>query len=587
MILPGETNAPLLEIGAQPPEQAQIDTLNVFDDSSFEDKTGTLTSTRLTGFNMAPDLLIPNGTAYGEPATFPGGITYGSAADGSTRIEVLNILMGVGNDNLTINPTLSTAAEHGGITTIHGGGNSLVGGVIDGDTISAIGGGGANSLLVIYGDTSQDASWYAGNPAQADRNDTLLLGAKPFDQVGTADDFFRFPRANPYGFVGNDVINAGALFTTANPNTTTIAVVMYGGAGDDTITGSQAGDHLAGGPGDDVIVAGGGLDHVYGDSGFNVNVIGDVTSLANRALALSERLRLAGPALTVATTNASTALNTDGLIAGNDRIDGNTGDDVLFGDHGIITQVVNTAVLLFPPTLKIRTTGEITDIRTAEPSNGGNDEIHGRTGLDRILGGNGNDLISGNEDPDVIFGDHGFIDYLPGDANLSTLDLIQSIDPSFGGVDTITSGRSADIVLGGGAGDFIDSGTEDDNVLDDNGAIDYAVGVAGFSTGDGNASTIDLIVTLDPSIGGVDTITSGQGNDAVLGGLAGDSIDSGTENDIVLGDHGVIDYALGVSGVSTGDGNPATLDRVQTLFPTIGGTDDIRAGAGDDTMSFN
>ena len=68
----------------------------------------------------------------------------------------------------------------------------------------------------------------------------------------------------------------------------------------------------------------------------------------------------------------------------------------------------------------------------------------------------------------------------------------------------------------------------------------------------------------------------------MLGGGAGDIIDSGTEIDIVLGDHGVIDYALGVSGVSTGDGNPATLDRVQTLFPTIGGTDDIRAGAGDD-----
>lgn len=96
-----------------------------------------------------------------------------------------------------------------------------------------------------------------------------------------------------------------------------------------------------------------------------------------------------------------------------------------------------------------------------------------------------------------------------------------------------------------------------------------------------------LIQSIDSALGGADTITSGQGADIVLGGGASDFIDSGTEIDIVLGDHGVIDYAVGVAGIGTGDSDPATLDRVQTLFPTIGGTDDIRAGAGDDTMSFN
>ena len=239
------------------------------------------------------------------------------------------------------------------------------------------------------------------------------------DQVGTADDFFRFPRANPYDFAGNDIIDTSALFVgVAEANQPTIGVIIYGGAGNDIIRGSQAGDQIAGGSGNDTIYANGGLDHVYGDSGFNVDVIGNTVALANRALSVAERLRLAGPVLTVPTSNTSTAFNADGLIAGNDLIFGATGDDMIFGDHGIITQVVETAAPIFPATLKIRTTREITDIRTTQPANGGNDEIHGEAGIDRILGGNGNDVITGDGERDVIFGDHGFINYILGDANL-------------------------------------------------------------------------------------------------------------------------------------------------------------------------
>ena len=42
-----------------------------------------------------------------------------------------------------------------------------------------------------------------------------------------------------------------------------LGVAIYGGAGNDTIWGTQAADHLAGGSGDDTIYAGAGLDLVY------------------------------------------------------------------------------------------------------------------------------------------------------------------------------------------------------------------------------------------------------------------------------------------------------------------------------------
>mgnify|MGYP006191139267 CR=1 FL=1 len=53
----------------------------------------------------------------------------------------------------------------------------------------------------------------------------------------------------------------------------TVGITAYGGAGNDLIKGSQAGDHLAGGSGDDTIQGQRGTDHIYGDSGVNVNIL--------------------------------------------------------------------------------------------------------------------------------------------------------------------------------------------------------------------------------------------------------------------------------------------------------------------------
>ena len=82
---------------------------------------------------------------FGEPTTFPGGINFGtitvdpatgqiSQTTSLSTIEVVNILLGSGNDRLTITGTLlpgpdrstGIVADHGGLTVVHGGGNSLV-----------------------------------------------------------------------------------------------------------------------------------------------------------------------------------------------------------------------------------------------------------------------------------------------------------------------------------------------------------------------------------------------------------------------------------------------------------------------------
>ncbi|MCZ7598745.1 MAG: hypothetical protein M5U09_14775 [Gammaproteobacteria bacterium] len=171
-------------------------------------------------------------------------------------------------------------------------------------------------------------------------------------------------------------------------------VTIYGGQRDDTIFGSAFGDHIAGGSGDDVIMGEGGADHVYGDSGFNID--------------LTERLSVATAGgiqiLTVVTASAFGDIRPtfDPLVAGLDFIDGGAGDDIVIGDHGIITQAAFTQRLV--------STGQVTSVVGNEFDNGADDVLFGGSGDDIIIGGTGADEIDGNEGADVIFGDHGQVD---------------------------------------------------------------------------------------------------------------------------------------------------------------------------------
>jgi hypothetical protein len=159
VLLPGEANAAPFNIPPQPPETQSIDTLNVFNDGTKGNDTGTLTSTAITGLGMGPGLdfsaELGGAHPFGESGVYPGGISYGSISlvqdpnfpsDPSKQIfntdashstlEVVNIFLGTGNDQFTVNSTLipgpdhnadgtvAFVSEHGGITTVHGGGNT-------------------------------------------------------------------------------------------------------------------------------------------------------------------------------------------------------------------------------------------------------------------------------------------------------------------------------------------------------------------------------------------------------------------------------------------------------------------------------
>ena len=145
------------------------------------------------------------------------------------------------------------------------------------------------------------------------------------------------------------------------------------------------------------------------------------------------------------------------------------------------------------------------------------------------------------------------------------LETIASTAPSLGGDDTITTGGGNDTILGGIADDTIDAGTGDNIVFGDNGLIRY-------DGADNDMATLDLLQTTAPEVGGgMDDITTGAGNDFILGGDNIDTINAGDGNNVILGDMGRIEL------------HSARLDLITSTETGQGGDDVIVSGMGNDT----
>ena len=497
--------------------------------------------------------------------------------------------MGSGNDWLDIHGTLNTSALHGGLTTIHGGGNLSVQtpvagvytGTIEGDRILVDGGGGPTSPLVIYGDTSQDASWYAGRPYDADVTDTFVLGPNP----AQATAFYRLPRANPFDRDGNDVIDASAdTAVTGALGADALGIVIYGGGGNDTIQGTQLGDVLAGGSGDDTIYGQGGDDQIYGDSGVNVDVITRVLSVPTA--------NAARPA------NDNPSSNRDGLAAAKDTILGEAGDDVIFGDHGTVQQQL-------PPEQKLLNVRKLEDLRTARRRTAWTTRSTATPAATASSAATAPTRSPATPTRTSSSATRATSATSRATRDLSTLDLIESVDtaPAFGGVDHITDDASDDIILGGQSGDIIGAGAGNNLVFGDNGRITAAKTLLAGGNFSSQPITLGLVETIESLIGGDDDITTGIGKDIVLGGIGADTIiandgeTSGNDGrNLVLGDSGYLDWTAddtgrvyaattAAAGTLPGDDSDASdIDRIFSTEPDDGGHDEITTGGGDDIV---
>ena len=630
VLLPGEGNAPLFQVAPQPPEAQQVDVLNVYADSSQEDLRGTLTATAITGLGMSATPLdftalvaLSGGTMpFGEPTIFPAGISYGAivldpvtgtfdATKAYTTIEVVNLLLGQGNDHLDITSTLVAGpdhnadgtlgdiAVHGGITTVHGGGNSLVAvtgtftrltattlrrtdgvswasagfvvgqrltvdGVVVG-TVSALTG----DVLTVTGGTFAAASYTDTTVAARDPKtaatriggDTIVItgGAGPDSPLvvhgDTSQDgrwYSGDPRVQSFASFGtkpfpNEVGNGDSrfIFPVANPfvyagHDVIDASALFAGVAAGTLP--TVGFTAYGGAGDDTIIGSAAADFLAGGSGDDTIIGGRGSDqiYGDNGVNVDVITRL----LTIPWVNGSVFTNRDGLDAGRDTLHGDavgstgatTGeyDDIVFGDYGTVRQDVSEAVV----------------------------------------------GVAGYQRPSRL-------------EKIQTAGRVREISTTRaedGADDVITGDGGRDRIFGGNGDDTISGDGESDVVFGDHGRMLYVEGAA-------SVTTLHLLESINTAQGGVDTITTGLGDDIVAGGASGDTIDTGVGASVVFGDHGRI---TGIEGAGPNrpidtrtqidDFQVPTFALVETINPARttagedGGNDTITTGTGRDIV---
>jgi Ca2+-binding RTX toxin-like protein len=412
------------------------------------------------------------------------------------------------------------------------------------------------------------------------------------------------PKATLFGGAGNDVLTGGSgadqLFGQAD-NDVLLGKggndLLFGGAGNDTLTGGDADDQMFGEGGNDRMIwnPGDDSDLMEGGTGTDTAEINGgngaetFSATANGTRVRFDRVTPAPFAVDIGTTE-KLVVNMNGgddffSASGNlatlisVQVDGGTGNDTILGSNG--------ADLLIG--------GE------------GNDFIDGQQGIDTaLLGagddvfqwdpGDGSDIVEGQDGADtMVFNGNAGGERFEASANgeravftrdpgtiVMDLNDVESIDlHALGGADTLTVNdmRGTDVVeinvdlsgtIGGTAGD----GAADTVIARGTSGDDVAIVV-------GDASGVSVLgLGAQINITGAESaldrlvITGGAGDDvlqatAVSGGAIALTLDGGDGNDILLGGDGN-DVLLGGAGDDVLIGGP--------------GTDALDGGAGDDLV---
>jgi Ca2+-binding RTX toxin-like protein len=345
---------------------------------------------------------------------------------------------------------------------------------------------------------------------------------------------------------GNDVF---AFTGMAMPAGVTAGVTVFGGDGNDTLTGTTAVDILNGGLGDDTISGAGGNDTLNGDDGNDVLTGGLGDDTVNGG---------------VGTDTINEGSSVDGMTFTG------TGNDTLTGGAG--TDTVNYGARSNP--LSITVGAGANDGEAGETDNVGadievvtagtnNDTLTGDAGPNTFNGGGGNDTLTGGLGNDTLNGDAGNDTFDEG---------------------AVTSG--GDVITGGTGIDFVNYGARTANVI---------VTMDGTTANDGEASEADNVKadvenlttgTGDDNVTGNtldNVLILGNGTNIALGGAGNDTLTGGTGIDTLSGDAGndALTGAAGADVLNGGDGNDTFSEGAAT-----NGGDTFNGGAGVDFVDY-
>lgn len=194
------------------------------------------------------------------------------------------------------------------------------------------------------------------------------------------------PAAHLFGGNGNDTLTGGS----GND-------LLSGDAGNDTLAGGAGNDTLLGGNGSDVLIGGAGADHVVGGAGNDLMIWnpGDGSDVFEGGFGVDTAVVNGGAAAEVFTVSANgdhvdfervSPLPFSIDIGSTERLNVNMGDgDDSFTASGNLASLINITV----------------------DGGAGNDTINGGNGNDTLLGGAGNDTLSGGDGNDLVVGGQG------------------------------------------------------------------------------------------------------------------------------------------------------------------------------------
>jgi Ca2+-binding RTX toxin-like protein len=438
------------------PAQAAVDS------ASIEGTTATL---NLGGADDNVTVSVSNGLLVHGQVT--GGLNSGAdwdsakagdqtvPADGTFTVVVNG---GDGNDSLTV---LAKTTEIAGATLTGGGGDDVLTGADTNDTLTGgdgndrlvgakgtdvmNGGAGNDTLVWNNGDGSDRINGDAGNDAtevngSATLGDVFTLAPEPGGVKFQRTNLVPFTldtateRFQVNGLGGNDSV-------AANPGVGALTLLSVdGGAGDDTVAGSDGPDLILGGEGNDILNGGGGDDRIVGDRGSDTmnGGDGDDTLVWNNG-------------------DGSDVINGD---AGRDDVEVNgsptAGDVFTVQQNGARINFQRTNLVPFSldigssETMHANglggddaiTVGDVGSFSVTAAGGAGNDTLTGGASSDILLGGSGNDRINPGGGLDFVSGDDG-------DDQVNVRDKTADVARGGDGNDTVVADRRGLDILDG------------------------------------------------------------------------------------------------------------------------------------------
>jgi len=480
--------------------------------------------------------------------------------------DAVTVSGGAGNDTL-----LSSASAE-----------RLDGGAGDNIAVAAIVSSFSGGVVTIFGDNAPNTLTVSRNAAgQLLSNGKVIPGAtvanaaqiRVFGLAGndtiTLDEAQgALPAAHLYGGTGNDTLTGGSG-----------ADLVFGQAGNDTLLGKGGFDMLFGGSENDVLTGGDADDQVFGESG-NDRVIwnpGDDTDL-NEGGSGTDTVEVngGGGAEQFTATANGTRVRFDRISPAPFALDIGTSESLVLNANGgddSFAATGNLAAL----------------IQITVDGGAGADTILGSNGVDLLLGGDGDDFVDGQQGNDVVFlgaGDDVF-QWDPGDGSDSVegQDGVDSMAfngsggaeifaVSANGQRTRFTRNLGNIVMDLDGIEQIDLavlGNNDTTTVDDLSATDVIevninqAGTIGGAAGDGSADVVIVNGTTGADI--VDIFGAGM-SVAVIGLSAQINVNNS---------EGAND-ALVVNGLGGADGITATTLPAGVIKLTLDG------GVGDDTL---